>query len=47
MNVVVRREDKLYNYNFAGIERPQNPASMTIPVAGSPTTVNHVAASPH
>ncbi len=47
MNVVVRREDKLYNYSFAVIERPENPNSVTIPVAGSPTVKNHVAASPH
>jgi S1-C subfamily serine protease len=46
MNVVVRRDDKLYNYNFAVIERPQNPGTVTIPVAGGPTTVNHVAANP-
>jgi len=46
MKVVVRREEKLYNYNFAVIERPQNPGAVTIPVAGGPTTVNHVAASP-
>jgi serine protease Do len=25
MTVVVRRDEKLYNYNFAVIERPQNP----------------------
>jgi S1-C subfamily serine protease len=47
MNVVVRRDDKLYNYNFAVIERPQNPAAVTAPIAGSPTLVNHVAANPH
>jgi serine protease Do len=46
MNVVVRRQDKLYNYSFAVIERPQNPSAATIPVAGSPTSVNHVAANP-
>jgi len=46
MNVVVRRDDKLYNYNFAVIERPENPAAVTAPVAGSPTLVNHVAANP-
>jgi S1-C subfamily serine protease len=46
MNVVVRRDEKLYNYNFAVIERPQNSASVTAPIAGSPTLVNHVAASP-
>jgi len=46
MNVVVRRDEKLYNYNFAVIERPQNPASVSAPMAGSPTLVNHVAANP-
>jgi serine protease Do len=46
MNVVVRREDKLYNYNFAVIERPENPGVLPAPIAGSPTNVNHVAASP-
>jgi serine protease Do len=46
MNVVVRRDEKLYNYNFAVIERPQNPGTVTVPVAGSPTLVNHVAANP-
>jgi hypothetical protein len=47
MTVVVRRDDKLYNYNFAVIERPQNPASAAAPIAGSPTLTNHVATSPH
>jgi len=42
MNVVVRRDEKLYNYNFAVIERPQNPAA----VPGTPTLPNHVAANP-
>jgi len=42
MNVVVRRDDKLYNYNFAVIERPENPAAPS-----SSTLVNHVAANPH
>jgi hypothetical protein len=46
MKVVVRRDEKLYNYNFAVIERPQNPGTVTIPVAGASSTVNHVAASP-
>jgi len=46
MNVVVRRDEKLYNYNFAVIERPQNPASVTAPVTASPAPVNHVAANP-
>jgi len=39
MNVVIRRDDKLFNYNFAVIERPENPGA---PIAGSPPIVNHV-----
>jgi len=46
MSVVVRRDEKLYNYNFAVIERPQNPGAVPAPATGSPTLVNHVAASP-
>jgi serine protease Do len=46
MNVVVRRDDKLYNYSFAVIERPDNPGAPAAPLAGSPALVNHVAASP-
>jgi len=46
MNVVVRRDDKLYNYTFAVIERPQNPGTGTIPVAGNAPPPNHIAASP-
>ena len=52
MKVVVRREEKLYNYSFVVIERPQNPLSSSgsLPVAGSgsgrPIPANHVAASP-
>jgi S1-C subfamily serine protease len=40
MNVVVRRDEKLYNYNFAVIERPQNNG------VDNPAPVNHVAANP-
>jgi serine protease Do len=49
MSVVVRREDKLYNYSFAVIERPENPSSgtTTIPLAGNPALPNHVAAGSH
>lgn len=43
MEVVVRRDDKLYNYHFAVIERPENIAAAPAPLAGSPTLVNHVA----
>jgi S1-C subfamily serine protease len=39
MNVVVRRDEKLYNYNFAVIERL--PAAVP-----APATANHVAANP-
>jgi serine protease Do len=49
MDVVVRRDEKLYNYHFAVIERPQNPAALEgapAPVAGNSTHVNHVAANP-
>jgi len=44
MNVVVRRDEKLYNYTFAVIERPQNPEAT--PGAGNPSLPNHVAADP-
>jgi len=49
MSVVVRRDDKLYNYSFAVIERPQNPSSgtTTIPLAGNPALPNHVAGEQH
>jgi len=46
MTVVVRRDDKLYDYSFAVIERPQNPGAVTPAVTGSPNLVNHVAANP-
>lgn len=46
MNVVVRRDDKLYNYNFAVIERPQNPGAAPPPIAGNPPLPNHIAANP-
>ena len=38
MNVVVRRDDKLYNFSFAVAERPSSTGTMTPP--------NHVAADP-
>jgi serine protease Do len=41
MNVVVRRDEKLYNYTFAVIERPANPAA-----PAATTMVNHVATNP-
>ncbi len=40
MSVVIRRDDKLFDYSFAVIERPQSPTS------SSPTLVNHVASNP-
>ena len=46
MNVVVRRDDKLYNYRFALIERPLNPTALPPSAAGSHALVNHVAAGP-
>jgi serine protease Do len=44
MNVVVRRDDKLFNYSFAVIERPENSASA--PLASHPPLPNHVAEEP-
>jgi serine protease Do len=44
MNVVVRRDDKLYNYTFAVIERPANPTAGTAPIVNGSTPSNHVAA---
>ena len=46
MTVVVRRSDKLYNYTFAVIERPSNPAVPAPALTSKPTTANHVAADP-
>lgn len=47
MTVVVRRSDKLYNYTFAVIERPENPTAATPApaVTSKPSLVNHVAES--
>ncbi len=54
MIVVIRRDDKLYNYSFAVIERPGSPAPPTpttvtgtpvlssSPASGQPVLVNHV-----
>ena len=42
MAVVVRRDDKLYNYSFAVIERPQNAGSP----GGAAAPINHVAVDP-
>jgi S1-C subfamily serine protease len=46
MNVVVRREDKLYSYNFAVIERPQNTVTLSAPVTSDSSPNKHVATSP-
>jgi len=46
MDVVVRRDEKLYDYNFAVIERPSNPATVPAPATGHPILVNHVAENP-
>jgi serine protease Do len=45
MSVVVRRDDKLFNYSFAVIERPENPTAPV--VAGHPVIKNHIADDPH
>jgi S1-C subfamily serine protease len=36
MTVVVRRDEKLVNYTFAVIERPQNPTAMAAPLTSAP-----------
>jgi serine protease Do len=41
MRVLVRRDEKLYDYSFAVIERPANPAT-----GPAPAVNNHVAANP-
>lgn len=48
MTVVVRRDEKLYDYTFAVIERPANPTGTSAPVTSnsSPAPANHVAADP-
>jgi serine protease Do len=46
MNVVVRRDEKLYNYSFAVIERPANIPTVAAPVADHPSQTNHVATDP-
>ncbi len=46
MNVVVRRDDKLFNYSFAVIERPDTTASGPAPVTGASIPANHVASDP-
>jgi serine protease Do len=47
MDVVIRRDDKLFDYSFAVIERPENPAGTTVPLAGNRVPPNHVASDPH
>ena len=46
MNVVVRRDDKLFNYSFAVIERPAASTSISAPVGSTTVPSNHIAASP-
>ncbi len=46
MNVVVRRDDKLFNYSFAVIERPTATTTITAPVTSNTATNKHVAADP-
>jgi S1-C subfamily serine protease len=47
MDVVVRRGEKLYSYNFAVIERPANTLSSPPTVPAHSRLVNHVAADHH
>lgn len=47
MNVVVRRDDKLFNYTFAVIERPANPDASAAPIANAAKQPNHIAAGAH
>jgi serine protease Do len=42
MTVVVRRDDKLFNYSFAVIERPAT-TTAAAPIAGAPALPSHVA----
>ena len=46
MNVVVRRDDKLFNYSFAVIERPTATTAITAPQTSNTATNKHVAADP-
>jgi len=46
MNVVVRRDNQLYSYTFAVIERPQNPTTVAPLTSHSSASANHVAANP-
>ena len=46
MNVVVRRDDKLFNYSFAVIERPTTTTAITAPVTSNAATNKHIAADP-
>jgi serine protease Do len=46
MNVVVRRDDKLFNYKFAVIERPENPTTGSPSLADKHVPPNHIAAEP-
>jgi S1-C subfamily serine protease len=46
MNVVVRRDDKLFNYSFAVIERPTATSSIATPTTSNVAPNKHVAADP-
>ena len=46
MSVVVRRDDKLFNYSFAVIERPAGSTTVSTPVTSNSSAPNHIAASP-
>jgi serine protease Do len=45
MSVVIRRDDKLFNYSFAVIERPET-TTAAAPLAGAPALPGHVVADP-
>ena len=49
MHVVVRRDDKMFDYTFAVIERPAPSAASTVatPVTSNSAASNHIADSPH
>ena len=47
MHVVVRRDDKLFDYTFAIIERPASASTVATPVTSNSSASNHIADSPH
>ena len=46
LHVVVRRDDKLFDYSFAVIERPTSVSAITTPVTSNTAPNKHVAADP-